>query len=1381
MRWFQRLLPFLFSLALIGPGPYAGAKVSPAEIITVTISGVVTGPRGPAPDVAIDVNASPSGLPYGASALTDSHGYYSLTVQTGGTLNLHARPSLASRLAEVNMRRDGITGDFTHNFTAPAGHLLSLRPADEAGAPLTLPDWQLLAYAMLTPTPPGYLSEYHLMRDDTTGRYECVLPPDVYSVQIRTPPAGYLPVATIFDLRGADRVTDLVFSQTASNPTIADPPDTSKIAVGLPDGLGEALITGAAGAVVPTGHILVTNLSSWHRADAVSNADGSFSARIYAPPGSALYIQHGSLQWRSRLAESSEAYDVYPGTLINLPHTHSAAPGATPFAAAGAVAFYAETATVQPHVSAAWAVTGTLRPVTRLGTDASLSYPSHVRHVLPQETSARHAERVDGSNRVTATVQRSISPWESLESSNDYAAGDTFHTAGVLRIYGPGITAATDVSAISVAANIGLFMLGNQDGVALAPHNPAITTRLTVSGLPIRDPYENGVWLACDFQVTGLARRGNHAVEGAFSRDCQLPDDLPAGVYRPVIDWSFNGVPASTQWLGPNGEIAYRNYRLNQAPLPPIVVTRAAQAPAAVRLPWRLMMEAPTQGTRGAAAREDAGQVGLQSFIVTQGAPFIAAPVDRRTGISITYSLEPDIPIVTSNLSSLYFPPSPPLIPFSLPGGSLHVVVHQPDGAVRDLGTEAFAQSLLRAKTSWGGFPLNTGVNSGSTRVDHAYSLRTASDRFRMTFNQYGHHVITLAGEVSDLWGNRYTGGGVYDVWVAEPLDMEPGVLPGTPFDVRDAFNPTVQLYPGVPARVDWTVTEYPNSDASRAIRHTVSGWANRFGYFAGPGFSFSAPGEYRVDLQAHYVDETGALWMGAMTWGGVVMTPAAQAQLNAHGRRGTNNLQHIPGPWFVFCRDLAPIPGMTPHTFAPYFNGDVIWSRQEGIYECSGEALQTGGSVQDTVGVLEARIRQRFARMRPPSDLPGDIEERFSTGELPLISSTRSGRPPQIFPGEIDQIAYMYFYSERPGVRVREDITEDYTYPASYWRFDTLYDDQLGVGIEGDLPNDYKFQYIGAVYRDLDTDYSEYLGQGTGWILLGADDPLGSRVMPPFAGPGNGGWPTDGGPLMRLKGQDIHLFIQPAGTLPGAILQVGDTFRFAGHIMPTLDSQVAATVTSPSGVVRRVSGRANRIGYFYRPAADFVVDEPGLWTVDAQVWHDGACSGGRTVPPYPAGSVLGSQNGRYWFYVTPKDSPRLDISVPAPGYLPFSGAVTPITIAGTAPTALNAAVVSYVITMPGFILATGQVNVTNGAYAVEFDPVALAHDFPNLDLIGRDARNQPGLADRFQISLLLQGQDAGGNPVYQAGSLTLQGAQVLAVRAVDSPLQPIFLPIILK
>jgi hypothetical protein len=382
--------------------------------------------------------------------------------------------------------------------------------------------------------------------------------------------------------------------------------------------------------------------------------------------------------------------------------------------------------------------------------------------------------------------------------------------------------------------------------------------------------------------------------------------------------------------------------------------------------------------------------------------------------------------------------------------------------------------------------------------------------------------------------------------------------------------------------------------------------------------------------------------------------------------------------------------------------------------------------------------------------------------------------------PEDVDQIAYAYFYSERPGVRVREVVTEDNPGPG-YWRFDTLYDDQFGVGISGDLPNDFKFQYIGAVYRDLETGHNEYAGQGTGWILLSDDDPLGSRVMPPFAGPGNGGWTTEGGPLFNLKGEDIHVFILPTGTRPGAVLQVGDTFRFAGHIMPTLDSQVAFTVKAPNGAQHHGGGRANKIGYFYDPDDDFSVDEPGPWSVDVRVWHDGLCSGGATIPPYPSGNVLGSDDGRYWFYVVPRDAQRLDVSAPASGFLDFTGGIHPVVISGTVPVTLTNGLVDYTISMPGFILTQGQTSADDGVYRLTFDPVALHQDFPNLDLVGRDSPDQPGLADTFSIGLLLQAQKQDGAPEYRANTITLQGDQVFIRNAPPLELQELFLPLILK
>ena len=318
-------------------------------------------------------------------------------------------------------------------------------------------------------------------------------------------------------------------------------------------------------------------------------------------------------------------------------------------------------------------------------------------------------------------------------------------------------------------------------------------------------------------------------------------------------------------------------------------------------------------------------------------------------------------------------------------------------------------------------------------------------------------------------------------------------------------------------------------------------------------------------------------------------------------------------------------------------------------------------------------------------------------------------------------------------------------------------------------------------VYRDLEAGYSEYLGQGSGWVRIPDDDPLSNRVMPPFAGPGNGGWTTEGGPLLTLKGEDVHIFIVPTGTGPGAVLEVGDTFRFAGHIMPTLPSAVEATVTAPNGSQRLVGCQGNRVGYCYDPSHDFILDEPGLWSVDVHVWHDGQCSGGSTVPPYPSGDVLGSENGRYWFYVVEPFSPRLRLLSPQPGYLEFDWQVTPVTISGPMPAPEDRPTIDYTISMPGYILEHGRISPDPMAksFVIEFDPVALQKDFPNLDLSRRDDW-EAGLSDTFTIGLLMQGE-RNGQLFYRANTITIQDEQVFVGNApLDLPYD-LFLPVSMR
>jgi hypothetical protein len=971
-----------------------------------------------------------------------------------------------------------------------------------------------------------------------------------------------------------------------------------------------------------------------------------------------------------------------------------------------------------------------------------------------------------------------------------YAPGDLIEITGTLRLYGQGITATTNVGNIDVHGWLDLLMLSDQNGDPLASDNTFMSTMMTPSGLPIQRSERSTLGLGIPFDVTNLQYVGGHMIAGELRITGQLPQDVTSGFYRPSLFIDATGVPTGTPWLG--ADVVHHTYAEREALLPPITVGAVAQP----RLIWRLLMDDFVQGTRGTAAREDEGDFAPSSQIVTQGAPYYTPPVDVRTGQPITYRLEPFLPRISFTDRRI---PAPPLIPFDFPGGQLCVSIRAPDGTLRDLGCDPFSQAFHRTKTTRSGLDLNI----GTVQMDDVYSLLAESNRFRVTFDQYGHHVITMTGTISDLWGNSYIGGGTYDLWMAQPLDIDPGVLPGTPLAVGDAFNPVLQLQPRVPADVTLTITHYPNSDPTLKETFTISGQANPYGYFnlssamAQPQtpITFTTPGEYRVDVTAVYTDAGGDLYMGAMVWGSVVMTPEGSTDLVAHGRRGQDSLLSIPNSdWFLLSALNRP-PGSVSHTFNPYFNGDILWSRMsDGAV--GGDSLLLGASVQDTVGAVEGTIRMRADRVLPGLASPGTLDERFNKDEIPLFSSTRSGQPVQFslsqiganIPADVDQIAYSYRSSQRPGVRVREVIAED-GQTGGYWRLDTLYDDQLSVGILGDQPNDFKFQYVGIVFRDMDSGRNEYLGQGSGWIFIPDSDPTGSRVMPPFAG--YGGWPATGGPILTLNGEDIDMFILPTGTSPGNVLEIGDTFHFAGHLMPTLNSRVAVTVTSPGGGQHMVDGRANHVGYFYDPADDFTVNEEGIWTVDVQVWHDGQIGSGDQVncdpgdpfnplQPCPTGDVLGSESGRYTFYVVPTNTWPLQLNTPSSGLLYFpSGPVLPITITGGIPAGLTNVSVDVTVSMPGYILQHEAATISGTDFQFVFDPAALHNAFPNLDLTGRDGPD-PGLADTFTIGILLEGQQA-GTPVYQATIVTLQGDQVFIVESLPGLGVKNFLPAVVR
>lgn len=941
-------------------------------------------------------------------------------------------------------------------------------------------------------------------------------------------------------------------------------------------------------------------------------------------------------------------------------------------------------------------------------------------------------------------------------------SGGSLPVRGTLRVVAAGINASTNLSSIRVQAWGSLRPLFRADGRAVSVDQSFMSDLLTPTGFPIERHLRLQGYQSMGFTIGPWQRVSGdeHALEATFSFSFPV-GSLGAGWYHPLLHFDLpNGLPAATSmWVTRN------NYFLkwwNDAWLPPFKLG----SPAAPRLVWCLLMDEYSSASRGIVAREDIGHFNLAPHIITQAERFIVERVDAQTGQPQVYRLEPYLPMLSFSDRGL---PNTPAIAFRFPSGTLTVHVQRPSGAVDTLGPAPFVQTTSRSPCDGDG----TVYEVGTGHLDDVLQLTTLHDAFAYTFREYGHHVITLSGSIQDVFGNSYGGSGTYDVYVARSLTFDAGSVPASPYIVGDVFNPKVQTHPAVPANINLVLRQYPNSDATRVTSQMATGRANRYGFFDGKTsqpLRFTGQGEYRIDLTGVYTDADSTLWMGSVTWGNVIepTTP----QIIAHGRRGLDTIQDINQcqPWFF--HHTQPVVGTT-HSPYPYFSGDILWGQDKEAF-WGGDAIKPMATFQDLDGRATQLLRSRLGTTQTGPEGPGTFDQRAAVGEVPLLCSTSTLVDPALAPEQVDQWGYAYRSSERPGVHVHDDVSEDMM-STGYWRFNDNYGHQVGVGVRGDLTNDIKWQYVGVVFRNARQNVYRYGAYASLWVLASDSDPLGARTMPPFQGAAGG---PSGGPILTLKGQSIDLFFQPMGVQPGAVLEVGQACTFSGQVGPPLAARLAVTITAPSGVRHNVQGQADKVGYFYDRADDFVVNEAGRWTVDVTVWFDGQTPTGPVLPPYPHGGVLGSANGRYEFYAVAAGEQPLCVLAPS-GTLHFSSSpLPPVEFRISVPADWSQVSAWYTIAMPGWILQQGQTTPSAGVLRLSYDPESLARDYPNLDLVARDTQ-RPGLADLVTVSVLATGRNAQGVTTQRACITTLLAEEVQNTR-IDQPFK-LRLPVVQK
>jgi hypothetical protein len=1047
------------------------------------------------------------------------------------------------------------------------------------------------------------------------------------------------------------------------------PPRGNLIFVEHKEGEQFSTVQGSPGTALPLVPVSLLNIQTGQATTSMSEQDGSFSIEFFSPPGSYLQVTQDI---------HAVAYGGFtsssPGTVIFVPFESQA-----------------------KNISTAQRLNGSSK--TPLAKDLAVKggYDPGIAWIYGE---------MDSSN------------WE---------AGDAGVITGKIEIFSRNLNENSAIELKNGDAYLELIFSADGEQTAAAPENSS--SDMTVTGLPI--DRSEPIW--AEGMAIGSITLSNYRFieDGKGIADWELlysvPNLAPDGIYQLILSgqgWSMNPIIAGLD----SDNLYYENvfgepsFHLSTVHGAARITIGEVKRP---RLYSALLMNSFSNGSRGVVAAEDKGKFGISGRLVTNADSLIVPPSGKSDTNTITYNIEPFIPLTAySNKEWI----SNPKVPFKFSSGSLKATLKSPDGSSLEIGPYPILGSYLQKAAS----AIGEDLHRNSNAPDLHYGLTTYRDEFNVALSQYGDYEIVLDGEIEDIYGLSIDINGTYSISVAETLDFETGVFPGTPFEIGDQFSSSIVVQPGVPADVSIEITHYPYSAKSNAVTSKYEGSANRYGYYASaePPFQFDSPGEYKVSYELSYLDSTGKLWRGSRKWGSVVET--SESQISAKGARGSES-GNEKRQWYLLNDTQTE---QNSHFFSPYQTGDVIWTMNETSWNA---AMQNITSIEDAGTSLASLVSNRT------------ISNRNINGSLALVSSIKNDYlqevPPYVDPNQED-IHWGYYYSAngRPGVGVREFVGTAQS-SNGYWRFNTPYGYQLGNGFEGDQPNDFKFLFGGAVYRAPASDFSFYGAYGSLWVMLADNDVVGGRVMPPFQGAAGG---PSGGPLMTLKGEEIDIFAHPMGVRPGSILEVGDTVSFSAQIAPTLPSELVVVITSPTGRTHLIEGIANKVGYFYDPLLDFTATEAGVYTASVTVTHNGQTSAGKVEAPYPTGSILGADNSEFDFYVVSNHAKPAKFSGQIPAKLPSSASLS-LDLESSEGYEITKIYSSAV--MPGFMLFQGQSDTP----FYNYDAYELNKDFPNLDLPGGQLTQRNG-ADTVTLSFLLETVTNSGEILFEGRTATIQG-----------------------
>ncbi len=774
-----------------------------------------------------------------------------------------------------------------------------------------------------------------------------------------------------------------------------------------------------------------------------------------------------------------------------------------------------------------------------------------------------------------------------------------------------------------------------------------------------------------------------------FELSGTLPTDLPAGIYRLRFDW---GVKAKNRQANLNlGGFATRPFSFLADEhdalyvyTPPIRASGFTADGARVsadairpRIPWAILRKYSSNGYRGVVAEEDREHFALSDRNIIPDDVILP----KAAG-----TLEPEFPVDTIDPGWN--------IPWNYSSGEMSVKVTSPDGAVTDLGTSPF-----------------TGAgDTGPTTKNPAFTQWKPP--------VYGQYTVSVTGWISDVWGNRYEGGGTYRFWIAKRMTMATATFQGMPYPVGSRYGRDIAFIPPVPADVTVDAFLYPDSDPGRMKTLSYSGKATAAGTFgAAQGmkpFVLDEPGEYFAHILARYTDAEGTLWVCSMRHGGVVYPP--DTPVIAHGKKlidADKKAVDRGSTKFEGHAEAAGDPHLA-HINYPYLSGDVLLIAAE----------YAGANKIEPVLTYET------------PDAPLKWETRLNTiGATNLMIRTSNGYSPHLYPEYITEWQYYYGSAPRPGFMSRF-VVGDNGVRAPYWPTTmTNFGGQIGASSNGDAAGDIYRLLGGVVIRPMGKPalYAGYISSAF-VIPAGSND---NRVVQ--AGSED---------IMGADGTWARFFL--TGLRPGLAYEAGSSIAAAVQIDPLLPVKVTVSLTWPDGRQKTVEGTADAFGTF-AAGERWTLDVPGVYRYALKGEWQGHTGG---MPGLP------EEGGFIFVYGKMAMPPVQGMKINLPGQSAFNPA-KPFTFTGTT----SAKEVAYTVLMPGAVLDQGVLQVKDGKFQYTVDPAAVNARAPIYDILNRRS-GKPEVGRIIHISLFTEERASDGSVLFNdLQRVILRGNQVIVTR----------------